>query len=54
MLARMQVALRHKGRVTSPAVTRYEHDGLEIDVEAHRVRGNMFTSPPPSSSCSRD
>jgi two-component system, OmpR family, KDP operon response regulator KdpE len=38
MLARMRVALRHKGRVTSPALTRYEHEGLEIDVEAHRVR----------------
>ncbi len=38
MLARMRVALRHKGRMTSPAVTRYVHDGLEVDVEAHRVR----------------
>ena len=38
MLARMRVALRHKGRMTRPAVTRYAHDGLEIDVEAHRVR----------------
>jgi two-component system KDP operon response regulator KdpE len=38
MLARMRVALRHKGRVTQPATTRYASDGLEIDVEAHRVR----------------
>lgn len=38
MLARMRVALRHKGRMTSPAVTRYAHDGLEVDVEAHKVR----------------
>lgn len=38
MLARMRVALRHKGRLTLPAVTRYVHDGLEVDVEAHRVR----------------
>lgn len=38
MLARMRVALRHKGRLTLPAVTRYAHDGLEVDVEAHRVR----------------
>ncbi|WP_082877027.1 winged helix-turn-helix domain-containing protein [Hydrogenophaga crassostreae] len=38
MLARMRVALRHKGRQTLPAVTRYAHDGLEVDVEAHRVR----------------
>lgn len=37
MLARMRVALRHKGRITRPAVTRYRHEGLEIDVEAHRV-----------------
>jgi two-component system, OmpR family, KDP operon response regulator KdpE len=37
MLARMRVALRHKGRLTNPAVTRYAHDGLEVDVEAYKV-----------------
>ncbi len=38
LLARMRVALRHRGTVLRPAVTRYEHEGLLIDLEAHRVR----------------
>ncbi len=38
LLARMRVALRHRGTVLKPAVTHYEHEGLEIDLEAHRVR----------------
>ena len=33
----MRVALRHRGRAVAAAVTRYEHDGLSIDVAAHRV-----------------
>ncbi len=38
LLARMRVALRHRGTTAQPAVTRYLHDGLEIDLAAHRVR----------------
>ena len=38
LLARMRVALRHRGTTAQAAVTRYQHDGLEIDVAAHRVR----------------
>ncbi len=37
MLARLRVALRHRGRAVAAAVTHYEHDGLSIDVAAHRV-----------------
>ena len=37
LLARLRVALRHRGRAVTAAVTRYEHDGLSIDVAAHRV-----------------
>ncbi len=37
LLARMRVALRHRGTVLKAAVTRYEHDGLLVDLEAHRV-----------------
>ncbi|HWS76326.1 MAG TPA: response regulator [Quisquiliibacterium sp.] len=37
LLARMRVALRHRGTVTRPAVLRYEHLGLCVDLEAHRV-----------------
>jgi two-component system, OmpR family, KDP operon response regulator KdpE len=37
LLARMRVALRHRGTVAQPAVTRYRHEGLEIDLTAHRV-----------------
>ncbi|WP_077037808.1 response regulator [Pelomonas sp. KK5] len=38
LLARMRVALRHRGRALQPAVTRYEQDGLLVDLTAHRVR----------------
>jgi two-component system, OmpR family, KDP operon response regulator KdpE len=38
LLARMRVALRHRGTVARPAITRYRHDGLDIDLAAHRVR----------------
>ncbi len=37
LLARLRVALRHRGRAVVAAVTRYEHDGLSIDIAAHRV-----------------
>jgi two-component system KDP operon response regulator KdpE len=37
LLARMRVALRHRGTQVRPAVTRWAHDGLEVDVAAHRV-----------------
>lgn len=38
LLARMRVALRHRGTALKPAITRYEHDGLEIDLGSHKVR----------------
>jgi two-component system KDP operon response regulator KdpE len=37
LLARMRVALRHRGVHTQPAKTRYRHTGLEVDLQAHRV-----------------
>jgi len=37
LLARMRVALRHRGVVAQPAVVHYRHDELEIDLTAHRV-----------------
>jgi two-component system KDP operon response regulator KdpE len=37
LLARMRVALRHRGTRVQPAVTRWMHDGLEVDIAAHRV-----------------
>jgi two-component system KDP operon response regulator KdpE len=37
LLARMRVALRHRGTTARPAVTRYAHQGLVIDLAAHRV-----------------
>ncbi len=37
LLARMRVALRHRGTVAQPATTHYCHDDLEIDLTAHRV-----------------
>lgn len=40
LLARMRVALRHRGRAAQAAITHFEHDGLEVDVAAHRVRLN--------------
>jgi two-component system KDP operon response regulator KdpE len=38
LLARMRVALRHRGTVAEAAVTRYEHDGLRVDLDARRVQ----------------
>ncbi len=37
LLARMRVALRHRGRAVQPAVTRFEHTGLAVDLAAYRV-----------------
>jgi two-component system KDP operon response regulator KdpE len=37
LLARMRVALRHRGSAVQPALRRIERDGLKIDLEARRV-----------------
>ncbi|MFO1340106.1 MAG: response regulator [Burkholderiaceae bacterium] len=37
LLARLRVALRHRGTALKPALTRYEADGLVVDLSAHRV-----------------
>jgi two-component system, OmpR family, KDP operon response regulator KdpE len=37
LLARMRVALRHRGTALKPALTRYESDDLMVDLSAHRV-----------------
>jgi two-component system KDP operon response regulator KdpE len=37
LLARMRVALRHRGTVVRPAVTRYQVAGVSIDLDAHKV-----------------
>ena len=37
LLARMRVALRHRGTLARPAVTRWLHEELEVDLAAHRV-----------------
>lgn len=38
LLARLRVALRHRGTVAQPAITLYRRAGLEVDLTAHRVR----------------
>jgi two-component system, OmpR family, KDP operon response regulator KdpE len=38
LLARMRVALRHRGRTVQPAVTRYEQGDLRVDLASHQVR----------------
>jgi two-component system, OmpR family, KDP operon response regulator KdpE len=38
LLARMRVALRHRGKHLRPAVIRYSRDAVEIDLESRRVR----------------
>jgi two-component system KDP operon response regulator KdpE len=48
LLARMRVAMRHRGTMAQPAVTQYRHEGLEIDLAAHRVRldgGDVHLTP---------
>ena len=37
LLARMRVALRHRGVHTRAALTRYEQQGLRVDLAAHHV-----------------
>jgi two-component system KDP operon response regulator KdpE len=37
LLARMRVALRHRGTAVRPAVTRYEHDGLSVDLATRSI-----------------
>jgi two-component system KDP operon response regulator KdpE len=38
LLARMRVALRHRGTWLQPTVLRYARDGLEIDLQGRHVR----------------
>ncbi|MBV9891423.1 MAG: response regulator [Rhizobacter sp.] len=37
LLARIRVAMRHRGTALQPAVTRYDSGGLMIDLDGHRV-----------------
>lgn len=37
LLARMRVALRHRGQEARPAVTSYRHGALQVDIVAHTV-----------------
>ena len=37
LLARLRVALRHRGTPQGPATLRYEHRGVQIDLSARRV-----------------
>ncbi len=37
LLARMRVALRHRGTTAQPAITRYRRDALDVDVAARKV-----------------
>jgi two-component system KDP operon response regulator KdpE len=37
LLARMRVALRHRGRAVQPAITHYRHGRLAVDLAAHAV-----------------
>lgn len=37
LLARMRVALRHRGTAVAPATTRYEQAGLVVDLPRHQV-----------------
>lgn len=37
LLARMRVALRHRGTLLRPAVRHYTHAGLHVDLEARKV-----------------
>ena len=40
LLARIRVALRHRGTAVQPAITRYDAGGLVIDLDARRVERN--------------
>lgn len=37
LLARMRVALRHRGTTLAPALTLYEREGLRVDLARHQV-----------------
>ena len=37
LLARIRVALRHRGRAAAPAIVRYAREGRVVDLAAHRV-----------------
>lgn len=37
LLARMRVALRHRGTTLAPAITRYAREGIEVDLVRHQV-----------------
>jgi two-component system KDP operon response regulator KdpE len=37
LLARIRVALRHRGTTLAPAVTRWAHGDVAVDLESHRV-----------------
>lgn len=37
LLARLRVALRHRGTTVAPALTHYRHSGVEVDLAAQRV-----------------
>ena len=38
LLARMRVALRHRGTLLKPAITHYRQDGLAVDLVRHQVQ----------------
>ncbi|MFM7008048.1 MAG: response regulator [Betaproteobacteria bacterium] len=38
LLARIRVALRHRGHAAQPALLHYRHGPLEVDLRAHRVQ----------------
>ena len=38
LLARMRVAMRHRGRPLEAAITQYQREGVEIDLKLRRVR----------------
>jgi two-component system KDP operon response regulator KdpE len=40
LLARMRVALRHRGTTVQAALTHYRHSGLTVDLASQRVRRN--------------
>lgn len=40
LLARMRVALRHRGVAMQPAITHYQHGGVAIDLATHKVQRN--------------
>ncbi len=37
LLARLRVALRHRGLAAAPALTRYRHSGVDVDLARQRV-----------------